>query len=97
ELESPRLGAALNPKGRTAYVRSAALVTNMAAHFEHGAQSSLVWVTSLDKGQPVAGAEVEVRDCAGRLQWHGPTDRNGIARIDQALPHSRCKGLDEAW
>ncbi|MGO4611210.1 hypothetical protein AB4142_33250, partial [Variovorax sp. 2RAF20] len=50
ELESPRLGAALNPKGRSAWVRSSALVTNMAAHFKLGAQSSLVWVTSLDQG-----------------------------------------------
>jgi uncharacterized protein YfaS (alpha-2-macroglobulin family) len=97
ELQSPRLGSALNLKGRTAYVRSAALVTNMAAHFEHGAQSSLVWVTSLDKGQPVAGARVEVRDCAARLLWSGSTDRTGIARIKQALPPSRCKGMDDAY
>ena len=91
EITSPRLGAALNPKGRVAYVRSSALVTNMAAHFKHGAQSSLVWVTSLDKAQPVAGAQVEVRDCAARLLWHGTTDAGGIARIAQALPVARCK------
>ncbi|MCS0633052.1 MG2 domain-containing protein [Telluria mixta] len=94
ELESPRLGAALNAKGRTAYVRSAALVTNLAAHFKLGAQSSLVWVTSLDKGQPVAGARVEVRDCGARLLWSGTSDAAGIARIRQALPHARCKEGD---
>jgi alpha-2-macroglobulin len=94
ELASPRLGAALNGKRRTAYVRSAALVTNMAAHFKLGAQSSLVWVTSLDKGQPVAGARVEVRDCAARLLWSGTSDAAGIARIRQALPHARCKDGD---
>jgi uncharacterized protein YfaS (alpha-2-macroglobulin family) len=92
ELESPRLGAALNPKGRTAYVRSSALVTNMAAHFKLGAQSSLVWVTSLDKGMPVAGARVDVRDCAARLLWSGASDAQGIARIRAPLPASRCKG-----
>jgi uncharacterized protein YfaS (alpha-2-macroglobulin family) len=94
ELESPRLGAALNAKGRTAYVRSAALVTNMAAHVKLGAQSSLVWVTSLDKGQGIAGARVEVRDCAARLLWSGTSDAAGIARIRQALPHARCKEDD---
>jgi alpha-2-macroglobulin len=91
ELESPRLGASLNAKGRTAYVRSAALVTNLAAHFKLGAQSSLVWVTSLDKGEPVAGARVEVRDCMARLLWRGTSDAAGVARIRQALPHSRCE------
>ena len=94
ELESPRLGAALNDNRRTAYVRSAALVTNLAAHFKLGAQSSLVWVTSLDKGQPVAGARVEVRDCAARLLWSGTSDAAGIARIRQTLPHARCKDGD---
>ncbi|WP_075795399.1 alpha-2-macroglobulin family protein [Massilia putida] len=94
ELDSPRLGAALNDDRRTAYVRSAALVTNMAAHFKLGAQSSLVWVTSLDKGQPVAGARVEVRDCGARLLWSGTSDAAGIARIRQALPHARCKDGD---
>jgi hypothetical protein len=94
ELASPRLGAALNKKGGTAYVRSAALVTNLAAHFEHGATSSLVWVTSLDKGEPVARAQVAVRDCAGTLLWSGATDADGIAHINQELPRSRCGGND---
>ncbi|MGB9110162.1 MAG: MG2 domain-containing protein, partial [Telluria sp.] len=92
ELASPRLGAALSPNGRTAYVRSAALVTNLAAHVKLGAQSSLVWVTTLDKGRPVAGARVEVRDCAAKLLWSGASDAIGIARIRQELPASRCKG-----
>jgi uncharacterized protein YfaS (alpha-2-macroglobulin family) len=92
ELASPRLGAALNAKGATAYVRSAALVTNLAAHFKHGAQSSLVWVTSLDKGRPVARAEVAVRDCGGKLLWSGTTDASGIARIGEELAESRCPG-----
>ncbi|MGZ5199032.1 MAG: alpha-2-macroglobulin family protein [Telluria sp.] len=91
ELASPRLGAALEKPGATAYVRSAALVTNLAAHFKHGAQSSLVWVTSLDKGQPVAGAQVAVRDCAGTLLWSGTTDAQGAAHIAASLPESACR------
>jgi uncharacterized protein YfaS (alpha-2-macroglobulin family) len=97
EIESPRLGAALNPKGGKAWVRAGALVTNMAAHFQHGAQSSLVWVTSLDRGRPVAGAQVAVRDCAGKLLWSGSADASGVARIRQALPRSNCKGWGDDY
>jgi uncharacterized protein YfaS (alpha-2-macroglobulin family) len=91
EVASPRLGAALNPKGGTAWVRTAALVTNLAAHFQLGARSSLVWVTSLDRGRPVAGARVEVRDCAGKVLWRGDTDAAGVARIRQELARSVCR------
>jgi alpha-2-macroglobulin len=86
ELESPILGAALLDKPRPMYVSTAALVTNMSAHFKWGKESSLVWVTSLDKGQPVAAAEVHVRDCQGKLHWQGKTDDNGIARIKTQFP-----------
>ena len=91
ELASPILGNALQGKPSTAYIRTAALVTNMAAHFKHGAQSSLVWVTSLDKGAPVAKAQVAVRDCAGKLLWQGVTDNNGVAQIRQELAKPGCK------
>jgi uncharacterized protein YfaS (alpha-2-macroglobulin family) len=90
ELASPKLGAALADKRQTAYVNTAALVTNMVAHFKHGAQSSLVWVTSLDKGKPVAQAQVAVRDCAGKLLWQGATNNNGVADIRQELPEPKC-------
>jgi uncharacterized protein YfaS (alpha-2-macroglobulin family) len=91
ELASPKLGAALNDKPQTAYVNTAALVTNMVAHFKRGAQSSLVWVTSLDKGKPVAQAQVAVRNCDGKLLWQGATNAMGVASIAQELPESSCK------
>jgi uncharacterized protein YfaS (alpha-2-macroglobulin family) len=91
ELASPQLGKAINDKGRTAYVHTTALVTNMAAHFKRGAESSLVWVTSLDKGRPVARAQVAVRSCAGKVLWSGVTDANGVARIRQELPSASCR------
>ncbi|MET0320731.1 MAG: MG2 domain-containing protein, partial [Duganella sp.] len=90
ELASPRLGAALSARRQTAYVSSAALVTNLVAHFKRGAASSLVWVTSLDQGRPVAGARVAVRDCAGKLLWQGSTDGDGVARIAQELAEPAC-------
>jgi uncharacterized protein YfaS (alpha-2-macroglobulin family) len=88
ELESPGLGAALLDKPNPMYVSSAALVTNMSAHFKWGRESSLVWVTSLDKGLPVAGAEVHIRDCKGTLHWKGKSDTDGIARIKAKLPEN---------
>jgi len=87
ELESPILGAALLEKPRPMYVSSAVLVTNMSAHFKWGRESSLVWVTSLDQGLPVAGAEVNIRDCQGKLHWQGKTDTDGIARVRAKLSH----------
>ncbi len=86
ELESTILGASYLKKKKPMYVHTAALVTNMSAHFKWGRESSLVWVTSLDKGEPVEGAAVAIRDSLGKLYWEGTTDRNGIARIDKHLP-----------
>lgn len=87
ELASPRLGAALHGEARPYYVQTAALVTNLSVHLKLGRESSLVWVTSLDKGSPVAGAEVEVRDCGGTVHWKGKTDTQGLVRIATSLPN----------
>lgn len=95
ELASPKLGGGVVEGAGTAYVSAAALVTNLAAHFKHGTESSLVWVTTLDKGKPVAKAQVAVRDCQGRALWQGSTDSSGIARIDQELPRVKCGYNDE--
>ena len=86
ELSSPRLGAALLDKPRPYRVPAAALVTNLAVHFKQGRESSLVWVTRLDKGEPVAGAEVAVRDCGGKVHARGKTDGQGRLFIGKALP-----------
>lgn len=95
ELESPILGAALLEKPRPMFVSSAVLVTNMSAHFKRGRESSLVWVTSLDKGLPVAGADVHIRDCKGKLHWQGKTDADGIARVKTKLSHELPYCQDE--
>jgi uncharacterized protein YfaS (alpha-2-macroglobulin family) len=89
ELASPKLGAGLALERGPAYVSAAALVTNMVAHFKHGAESSLVWVTSLDKGKPVPQAQVTVRDYRGKLVWQGMTDGGGLAHIRQELPSAQ--------
>jgi uncharacterized protein YfaS (alpha-2-macroglobulin family) len=95
ELQSPRLGQALLGAPRPMYVSTAALVTNLAVHFEWGKGKSVAWVTTLDAAQPVDGATVRVNDCKGALLWSGKSDTNGIARIEN-LPDryhaDHCKG-----
>ncbi len=90
EIESKNLGRSLLDRGDPMYVPAAVLVTNLSAHFKQGRESSLVWVTTLDKGEPVAEAEVAVRDPdSGIILWRGKTDPQGVARIRQALPKLR--------
>ena len=87
ELASPELGAVLLGRKATRYVASAALVTNMAVHFKWGRETSLAWVTSLDTGLPVGGAEVRVTDaCTGRTLARGTTDGQGRIAIARGLP-----------
>ena len=95
ELASPLLGAALMGDAKTRYVATAALVTNMAVHFQWGREASLIWVTSLDDGVPVAGAKVVVSDfCNGAARWKGVTGSDGIVRVPAVLPEpqswTRC-------
>jgi hypothetical protein len=68
------------------YVPATALVTNLVAHFKRGREGSLVWVTSLDRGEPVEGARVQVMDCDGRVYHEGISDRDGLVRVGAALP-----------
>lgn len=87
EFASPRLGQALLGRAAPRYVAAGALVTNMSVHFKWGRASSLVWVTSLDTGQGVAGAEVRITDsCTGQLLARGKTDASGRLGVPSGLP-----------
>lgn len=92
EIESQLLGNALLARPKPMYVRSTALVTNLAVHLKVGQDNALVWVTALDSGKPVADAEVRVSTCAGKQLWQGKTDALGRAKIDQALDNPYCDG-----
>ncbi|MDF1485972.1 MG2 domain-containing protein [Ramlibacter sp. H39-3-26] len=86
EIASQKLGTSLLDEqygaGRTMYVRTSALVTNLGVHFKLGRENALAWVTTLDKGQPVRGAAVRVSDCEGNQLANALTDAQGIARIE---------------
>lgn len=85
EVASQQLGSSLldarHGSNRTMYVRTSALVTNLAVHFKLGRENSLAWVTTLDKGTPVANANVKVSDCRGNELATAVTDAKGIANI----------------
>jgi len=98
EMESRVLGTALLGQQKPMYVPTAALVTNLSAHFKWGRESSAVWVTTLDKAEPVKGVSVSIRDCNGKVIWQGKTEDNGIAGTNKQLPSLRelphCSGFN---
>ena len=85
EIESRILGNALLASRLPMYARTGALVTDLGVHFKRGRSSSLVWVTTLSRGRPVAGARVVVNDCRGQPVWTGSTDTDGIAHIERGF------------
>jgi uncharacterized protein YfaS (alpha-2-macroglobulin family) len=92
ELASPALGASLLGKPAPMFVRTAVLVTNLGVHFKQGRENSVVWVTTLDKGQPVPNADVHVSDCNGTELAAGKTDARGLLTIGKPLPTpAQCK------
>jgi alpha-2-macroglobulin len=98
EVASPKLGESLMEKKTPYHVHAAALVTNMAVHFKQGRESSLVWITALDNGKPVEGADIVVRDCKGEKYAQGKSDKDGILRIEKDLPEiNSLPGCMDRW
>ncbi|MFZ6686498.1 alpha-2-macroglobulin family protein [Undibacterium sp. SXout11W] len=91
ELESQKLGASLLGKPVPMYVRTSALVTNLAVHIKLGRENGAVWVTRLDNAKPVADAEIHVSDCMGKPVWGGKTNAIGIANLPADLK-ANCVG-----
>ena len=89
EIESLRLGQSLLDKRAPMFVRTGILVTNLGVHFKLGRENSVVWVTTLDRGKPVAGAAIVVNDCNGKPLWNGSSDAEGLAVIARALEPNR--------
>ena len=98
ELASPRLGQALLGEDRPRYVTSSALVTNMAVHFKWGRESSRVWVTALDTGRPVRGAQLRISGyCTGRTLWEGNTNDDGLAEVSSTFGAPHGSGGCNQW
>ncbi len=90
EIASQKLGGSLLDErygaSRTMYVRTSALVTNLAVHFKLGRENAMAWVTTLDKGTVVANAQVAVSDCNGKQLAKATTNAQGIANFTGLSP-----------
>ncbi|MBU1442870.1 MAG: alpha-2-macroglobulin [Gammaproteobacteria bacterium] len=100
EMSSQKLGDALLDErygaARTMYVRTTALVTNLAVHFKLGRENSMAWVTTLDKGKVVPGAAVRVSDCTGKPVASGTTDASGrVALSGISADAPSCSSEDD--
>ncbi len=95
EAESKQLGEHLLDPPTPMYVRTLALNTNLAVHFKKGDENSLIWVTTLDAGQPVDKARVSLRTCDGKQVAFGTTGADGTLAIRRRLPEQPrgCKGF----
>ncbi|GAA6121892.1 MG2 domain-containing protein [Acidovorax sp. FG27] len=97
EIASPLLGRSLlderHGAGRTMYVRTSALVTNLAVHFKLGRENAAAWVTTLDKGQVVPNAQVRVSSCDGKELAQATTNAEGVATFEGLSPQAPvCQG-----
>lgn len=95
ELQSQKLGASLLGKAAPMYVRTSALVTNLAVHVKQGRENGAVWVTTLDTAKPVADAEVRVSNCRGEELWRGKTNASGVAMIAKRIDDICARGGNE--
>jgi alpha-2-macroglobulin len=72
-------------------------VTNLGVSVKDSPLNTLVMVTTLDKGAPVEGAEVEIRTIDNKVFWKGPTDRDGIALVPDTDLRTRLKVDSWDW
>ncbi|MEK2643939.1 alpha-2-macroglobulin family protein [Bdellovibrio sp. BCCA] len=81
EMESPLLGQSLLDKKAPFFVRSAALVTDMAVHVKYSNNEAWVWVTELKSAKVVPGAAVKIYDVTGNVVAQATTDAKGLAYV----------------
>lgn len=60
-------------------------VTNLGISVKDSPQSTLVFVTRLDNGEPVGDARIRIVDTANRQVWQGATGTDGVV-VAPALP-----------
>eukprot|EP01031_Cornospumella_fuschlensis_P010854 gene10854-13282_t len=88
EIASQKLGTSLLDERH-------ARVTNLGVHFKLGRENAMAWVTTLDKGAPVANAVVRVSDCQGAELAKATTNAQGIANFTGLSPQAPKCGRDD--
>lgn len=77
------------PRTRASIVQ----VTNLGITVKDSPQNTLVFVTRLDTGAPVAGANVSIVRLDNRVFWRGTTGADGIA----IAPETPLRSPDDWW
>jgi uncharacterized protein YfaS (alpha-2-macroglobulin family) len=91
EIQEIQIIASMNPLSNfVALVQ----ITDLVAHAKVDAAWGSVLVTNINSGQPVAGANVILRDRGGQVAATGTTDVTGVADLQRA-PHWRDVKLEE--
>ncbi len=54
-------------------------ITDLGVTLKTSPDTTLIWVTSLQNGEPKANVNVELKDQTNRTLWSGSTDANGLA------------------
>ena len=72
-------------------------VTNLGISVKDSPQNTLVFVTRLDTGVPVAGARVSIVKPDGSTQWSGTTEADGVAMAPQSRLRSPRKWYEFAF
>jgi uncharacterized protein YfaS (alpha-2-macroglobulin family) len=55
-------------------------VTELGISGKFSPENNIIWVTDLKTGQPVAEADIEIRDDGNAIRWTGKTDEQGKAQ-----------------
>ena len=74
-------------------VASIVQVTNLGISVKDSPQNTLVFVTRLDNGAPVGGADVSIIRTDNKVFWAGRTDDQGIA----IAPQTRLRVARDQW
>jgi alpha-2-macroglobulin len=85
----PRARQAANPPVQASVVQ----VTNLGLTVKDSPQNTLVMVTRLDDGEPVAGAVVSIRTLDNAVAWTGTTGGDGIAMA----PRTALRDPEREW
>lgn len=82
-------GDPLKPQTRASIIQ----VTNLGLTVKDSPQNTLVFVTRLDNGSPVAGANVSIINLDNKVFWRGRTGSDGIA----LAPQTPLRDADDWW
>ena len=90
----PRARLAVEPESGGSLDRSSIVqVTNLGISVKDSRGSSLIFVTALDSGDPVADARVSIIKPDNTVFWRGTTDKDGVA----IAPDTALRDADRHW